>query len=100
MANMLPATFFGHGNPMNAVTINGHTQRETPRQRPSCRSPLTGSFSARASRSAGAKIIHDVGGIPPGVQASASCKISGPAGEHPGAVLRGSVSAALFGVSW
>jgi len=31
MANMLPATFFGHGNPMNAVTINGHTQRETPR---------------------------------------------------------------------
>ena len=26
MANMLPAVFFGHGNPMNAVTRNGYTE--------------------------------------------------------------------------
>jgi 4,5-DOPA dioxygenase extradiol len=26
MANLLPAIFFGHGNPMNAVTSNGYTE--------------------------------------------------------------------------
>jgi aromatic ring-opening dioxygenase catalytic subunit (LigB family) len=26
MASMLPAIFFGHGNPMNAVTDNGYTE--------------------------------------------------------------------------
>ena len=26
MANMLPAVFFGHGNPMNAVSHNDYTQ--------------------------------------------------------------------------
>ena len=26
MSNMLPAVFFGHGNPMNAVTHNDYTE--------------------------------------------------------------------------
>jgi 4,5-DOPA dioxygenase extradiol len=37
MARILPAIFFGHGNPMNAVASNGYTEawrrigQETPR---------------------------------------------------------------------
>ena len=48
MAEILPAIFFGHGNPMNAVRNNSYTEAwrrvgiQTPRQRLSCRSRLIG----------------------------------------------------------
>ena len=72
MANMLPAIFFGHGNPMNAVASNGYTKSwrriglETPRPKAILSIsahwfvPETGVTISTAPRA-----IHDFGGFPP-----------------------------------
>ena len=72
MANMLPAIFFGHGNPMNAVASNGYTKSwrriglETPRPKAILSIsahwfvPETGVTISTAPRT-----IHDFGGFPP-----------------------------------
>src|SRR5690242_3736471 len=72
MARTLPAIFFGHGNPMNAVTSNGYTEawrrmgQETPRPNAILSIsahwfvPDTGVTISTAPRT-----IHDFGGFPP-----------------------------------
>jgi 4,5-DOPA dioxygenase extradiol len=72
MAKMLPAIFFGHGNPMNAVASNGYTEawgrmgQETPRPKAILSIsahwfvPETGITISTAP-----KTIHDFGGFPP-----------------------------------
>ena len=72
MAKILPAIFFGHGNPMNAVASNGYTEawrrigRETPRPKAILSIsahwfvPGTGVTISTAPRT-----IHDFGGFPP-----------------------------------
>ena len=72
MADALPVIFFGHGNPMNAVSTNGYTEawrrigRETPKPKAIlCVSahwfvPNTGVTISTAPRT-----IHDFGGFPP-----------------------------------
>ena len=71
MATILPAIFFGHGNPMNAVTASGYTEAwrrmgaETPRPKAVLSIsahwyvPGTGVTVATAPRT-----IHDFGGFP------------------------------------
>jgi 4,5-DOPA dioxygenase extradiol len=71
MPNLLPAVFFGHGNPMNALSHNGYTQawaelgRAIPRPKAIlCISahwfvPRTGVTISTAPRT-----IHDFGGFP------------------------------------
>jgi len=72
MASILPAIFFGHGNPMNAVASNGYTDawrrigQETPRPKAILSIsahwfvPETGVTITTAPRT-----IHDFGGFPP-----------------------------------
>jgi 4,5-DOPA dioxygenase extradiol len=72
MANLLPAIFFGHGNPMNAVTRNDYTEawRRIGEEMPNPKvilsisahwyGPGTGVTIAAAPRT-----IHDFGGFPP-----------------------------------
>ena len=72
MAKMLPAIFFGHGNPMNAVTTNGYTEawRRMGQGMPRPKAilsisahwfvPQTGVTVSTAPRT-----IHDFGGFPP-----------------------------------
>ena len=72
MSNMLPAIFFGHGNPMNAIASNAYTEawrrvgQETPRPRAILSIsahwyvPRTGVTIATAPRT-----IYDFGGFPP-----------------------------------
>jgi 4,5-DOPA dioxygenase extradiol len=71
MARILPAIFFGHGNPMNAVASNGYTEawrrigQETPRPKAILSIsahwfvPETGVTISTAP-----KTIHDFGGFP------------------------------------
>ncbi len=71
MATVMPAIFFGHGNPMNAVTSNGYTEawrrigEQTPRPKAVLSIsahwyvPGTGVTIATAPRT-----IHDFGGFP------------------------------------
>lgn len=71
MTNLLPAIFFGHGNPMNAVTRNGYTEawrrigQQTPRPKAILSIsahwfvPETGVTISTAPRT-----IHDFGGFP------------------------------------
>ena len=72
MAVMLPAIFFGHGNPMNAIATNGYTEawrrigQEAPRPKAILSIsahwyvPNTGVTISTAPRT-----IHDFGGFPP-----------------------------------
>ena len=72
MANVSPALFLGHGNPMNAIASNGYTEawqrigRETPRPKAIVAIsahwfvPYTGVTVSAAPRT-----IHDFGGFPP-----------------------------------
>ena len=72
MASILPAIFFGHGNPMNAVADNGYTEawRQIGAEMPRPKAilsisahwyvPETGVTVATAPRT-----IHDFGGFPP-----------------------------------
>ena len=71
MANLMPAIFFGHGNPMNAIGRNGYTDawqrvgQETPRPKAILSIsahwyvPQTGVTISTAPRT-----IHDFGGFP------------------------------------
>lgn len=71
MANLMPAIFFGHGNPMNAITSNGYTDawRRIGEQVPRPKGilaisahwyvPATGVTIATSPRT-----IHDFGGFP------------------------------------
>src|SRR6516162_674199 len=71
MANLMPAIFFGHGNPMNAIGRNGYTDawqrvgQETPRPKAILSIsahwyvPQTGVTVSTAPRT-----IHDFGGFP------------------------------------
>ena len=71
MANLMPAIFFGHGNPMNAITSNGYTDawRRIGEQVPRPKGilsisahwyvPATGVTIAASPRT-----IHDFGGFP------------------------------------
>ena len=72
MARMLPAIFFGHGNPMNAVTTNGYTEawRRMGQGMPRPKAIL--SISAHwfvpqtgVTVSTAPSTIHDFGGFPP-----------------------------------
>src|SRR5271157_1980271 len=72
MSTLLPAVFFGHGNPMNALAVNGYTEawrrmgEEIPRPRGILAIsahwfvPQTGVTVMTAPRT-----IHDFGGFPP-----------------------------------
>ena len=72
MAQTLPAVFFGHGNPMNALSDNAYTRgwRLIGEQTPAPKAvlsisahwfvPETGVTVATAPRT-----IHDFGGFPP-----------------------------------
>ena len=71
MANMLPAVFFGHGNPMNAVTHNDYTEtwRRMGAEMPKPTAIL--SISAHwyvpetgVTVSTAPRTIHDFGGFP------------------------------------
>lgn len=67
MPSLLPAIFFGHGNPMNAVTRNGYTEawRRMGRETPRPKSIL--SISAHwfvPGTGVTPRTIHDFGGFP------------------------------------
>ena len=72
MANLLPAVFFGHGNPMNAVTHNNYTDawRRTRAETPKPKAIL--SISAHwyvpdtgVTVTTTPRTIDDFGGFPP-----------------------------------
>lgn len=72
MANILPAIFFGHGNPMNAVTSNGYTKAWRRMGQETLRPKAILSISAHwfvsetgVTISTTPKTIHDFGGFPP-----------------------------------
>lgn len=71
MANMLPATFFGHGNPMNAITRNGYTEawRRIGQEMPRPKAILSVSAhwfvpGTRVTISTAPRTTHDFGGFP------------------------------------
>jgi len=72
MPELMPAVFFGHGNPMNAITANAYTEgwRRIGAQTPKPKAIL--SISAHwyvpetaVTVSAAPRTIHDFGGFPP-----------------------------------
>ena len=72
MANALPAIFFGHGNPMNAITSNGYTEAWGRIGRDTRRPKAILSISAHwfvpamsVTISTAPRTIHDFGGFPP-----------------------------------
>lgn len=72
MADMLPAIFFGHGNPMNAIASNDYTAawRQMGQQTPRPKAILAISAHWFVSDigvtiSTAPKTIHDFGGFPP-----------------------------------
>jgi 4,5-DOPA dioxygenase extradiol len=71
MANVLPAIFFGHGNPMNAVTNNGYTEAWRRIGQETSRPKAILSISAHwfvpgtgVTISTAPRTIHDFGGFP------------------------------------
>ena|SRR5215831_15309973 len=71
MANLMPAIFFGHGNPMNAIGHNGYTEawQRIGEQTPRPKAVL--SISAHwyvpetgVTISTNPRTIHDFGGFP------------------------------------
>jgi len=71
MAEALPAIFFGHGNPMNAVQSNGYTEgwRRIAELMPRPRAILAISAhwfvpGTRVTANAAPRTIHDFGGFP------------------------------------
>ena len=72
MAKTLPAIFFGHGNPMNAVADNSYTEawRRMGQEMPSPKAILSISAhwfvpSTGVTISTAPRTIHDFGGFPP-----------------------------------
>ncbi|HEX8984385.1 MAG TPA: 4,5-DOPA dioxygenase extradiol [Bryobacteraceae bacterium] len=72
MASLMPAVFFGHGNPMNALSRNVYTERWAALGRGIPRPKAILSISAHwfvpetgVTLSAAPKTIHDFGGFPP-----------------------------------
>ena len=72
MIERLPAIFFGHGNPMNAVMNNGYTEgwRLIGKQTPKPKAILSVSAhwfvpETGVTISTAPKTIHDFGGFPP-----------------------------------
>ena len=72
MASILPAIFFGHGNPMNAAASNGYTEAwrrmglETPR--PKAILSISAHWfvpETAVTISTAPRTIHDFGGFPP-----------------------------------
>lgn len=72
MANKLPAIFFGHGNPMNAIASNDYTEawrrigQETPR--PKAILSISAHWYVSGTGvtiSTAPRTIHDFGGFPP-----------------------------------
>ncbi len=72
MANALPAIFFGHGNPMNAITRNAYTEawrligEQTPR--PTAIVSISAHWyvpQTGVTVSTSPRTIHDFGGFPP-----------------------------------
>lgn len=71
MSDLMPAIFFGHGNPMNALLQNGYTEgwaalgRELPRPKAVLCVSAHWYFPATAvTRNAVPRTIHDFGGFP------------------------------------
>jgi 4,5-DOPA dioxygenase extradiol len=71
MANILPAVFFGHGNPMNAITHNNYTEtwRRMGAEIPKPKAILSISADwyvpeTGVSVSTSPRTIHDFGGFP------------------------------------
>src|SRR5258706_11569188 len=71
MAMVLPAIFFGHGNPMNAIAVNGYTEAwrriglETPR--PKAILSVSAHWfvpETAVTISTAPRTIHDFGGFP------------------------------------
>ena len=72
MANLMPAIFFGHGNPMNAIGHNGYTQGWQRIGEQTLRPKAVLSISAHwyvpetgVTISTNPRTIHDFGGFPP-----------------------------------
>jgi len=71
MAEILPAIFFGHGNPMNALMDNSYTKgwRRIGEQTPAPKAILSISAhwfvpETRVTISTAPRTIHDFGGFP------------------------------------
>ena len=72
MANLMPAIFFGHGNPMNAIGHNGYTEAWQRIGEQTLRPKAVLSISAHwyvpetgVTISTNPRTIHDFGGFPP-----------------------------------
>lgn len=72
MANLLPAVFFGHGNPMNAVTQNSYTEAWRRIGEETLRPKAILAISAHwyvpetaVTVTTAPRTIHDFGGFPP-----------------------------------
>ncbi len=72
MANMLPAVFFGHGNPMNAIGHNEYTemwrQMGQKMRKPKAILSISAHWFAPETGvtvSTAPRTIHDFGGFPP-----------------------------------
>ena len=71
MAKLMPAIFFGHGNPMNAVSSNAYTEAWRRIGEQTARPKAILSISAHwyvpgtgVTVSAAPRTIHDFGGFP------------------------------------
>ena len=71
MANLMPAIFFGHGNPMNAIGHNGYTEAWQRIGKQTLRPKAVLSISAHwyvpetgVTISTNPRTIHDFGGFP------------------------------------
>ena len=72
MPQLMPAIFFGHGNPMNAVLTNGYTEAWRCIGAQTCKPKAILAISAHwyvpgtgVTISTSPRTIHDFGGFPP-----------------------------------